>query len=314
MSARDREDFELEDLVARARHGSLTRAEEETLARALAERPELDAAYRVGLELDRETAVQGGDDALIARAADAALARAGELTKRTAAARTAASLAPSAPPASRMRWVAMAAAIALSVIGVSGIATALWTGVMPWPFAKSVEAPKEVERAPEPKKAPRPERRVVAPEAVVLEPAPVIVEEAPATRVRKPSTQEAGALFSDANAARRAGELGRARRLYAALIAEHPSSDEAGLSRVSLGKLLLAAGEAKAAEREFRRYLESGGGQLSEEALVGQAQSLGRLGRADDERGAWERLLQAHPSSVYAVQARQRLEAIERDR
>jgi TolA-binding protein len=122
---------------------------------------------------------------------------------------------------------------------------------------------------------------------------------------------DAAELFRDANAARRAGDLGRARRLYAALIEQHASSDEAGLARVSLGKLLLASGDARAAEREFRRYLGAGGGQLEEEALVGQAQSLGRLQRSDEERHAWQRLLAAHPSSVYAAQAQQRIAALE---
>ena len=38
--------------------------------------------------------------------------------------------------------------------------------------------------------------------------------------------------------------------------------------------------------------------------------ALERLGRADDEKRTWQRLLAEHPNSVYASQAKQRLEAL----
>jgi TolA-binding protein len=308
MSPRDRDDFgaehfDAEDLVARARQGSLSRAEQEALTAALAQSPELRTAYQVGIELDRATAVQAGDDALLARAADAAITRASELTSRTTAAHS-------------VRTIAVAAAIVLTLISATGIATALWTGAMPWPFAKKASAPSdepaiEVQRAtPKPVKVARPAPAPSSLEAQAI-PEPAAIPEATPHARKASSVPDAAELFRDANAARRAGDLGRARRLYAALIEQHGSSDEAGLARVSLGKLLLASGDARAAEREFRRYLGAGGGQLEEEALVGQAQSLGRLQRSDEERHAWQRLLAAHPSSVYAAQAQQRIAALE---
>jgi TolA-binding protein len=139
----------------------------------------------------------------------------------------------------------------------------------------------------------------------------VPVEEKLARKPNASAAEHAAELFHEANAARRDGDLRRARRLYGQLTAVHPGSDEAGLARVSLGSLLLAAGDARGAEREFRAYLAAGGGQLREEALVGQAQSLGKLGRAGEERAAWRRLLDANPGSVYAAQARQRLDVLE---
>ena len=64
-----------EDLVARARHGLASEAETTALAEALERDPVIRAAHDVGLDLDRVTGVRAGDEALVARAADAALAR-----------------------------------------------------------------------------------------------------------------------------------------------------------------------------------------------------------------------------------------------
>jgi TolA-binding protein len=113
-------------------------------------------------------------------------------------------------------------------------------------------------------------------------------------------------LFRDANAARRAGDFGRARALYADLDRTFPRSEEARLAHVSAGKLLLSMGKAADAERHFGLYLKEGG-ELAEEALVGRAQTLRLLGRLSDERQVWQELLQRFPSSVYSSRARQRL-------
>jgi TolA-binding protein len=114
-------------------------------------------------------------------------------------------------------------------------------------------------------------------------------------------------VFRQANLARHAGDLESARALYAELQARFPGSDEARLSLVSMGKLLLAAGRAEEAERQLSRYLSLGDGELTEEALVGRAQSLERLGRSESERQVWERLLRQYPSSVYGASAKRRL-------
>jgi TolA-binding protein len=322
MSAHGDDSFDPEDLIARARRGVLSRAEHETLVRALAQSPDLAALYRVGIEIDRASAVQGGDDALISRSADAALARVAEMTSRTRAQSIAPRLAEH-EHGGRGRW-ALAAVALLSVVFASGFAAALWSGAVEWPFESS-KASEPSEAVADPKPQARAAKRAKAPAAPQLEARPreeipqIRVEDyapsAPEPRTRKSAEQDdsadAAALFSEANAARRGGDLARARRSYARLIEKHPSSDEAGVARVSLGKLLLAAGDARGAEREFKRYLAAGAGQLAEEALVGQAQALGVLQRSNDERQAWQRLLATYPTSVYATQAKHRLTALQ---
>jgi TolA-binding protein len=121
-------------------------------------------------------------------------------------------------------------------------------------------------------------------------------------------------LFRDARAARRTGELESARALYSELQASFPESSEARVSRVSLGKLLLLEGDAAAAERQFRAYLASAGGDLVEEALVGRAEALARLGESGEERRVWQLLQARYPSSVYGERARKRLEEMARTR
>jgi TolA-binding protein len=130
---------------------------------------------------------------------------------------------------------------------------------------------------------------------------------ATAARASAGSVSTAAEVFRQANAARRAGDLPGARALYGELQTRFPGSDEAQLSFVSMGKLLLAAGRTEEAEHQFARYLSLGDGELTEEALVGRARSLELLGRSESERQVWERLLREFTSSVYGESARRRL-------
>jgi TolA-binding protein len=123
----------------------------------------------------------------------------------------------------------------------------------------------------------------------------------------------AAEMFTLANAERRAGDAERAMELYKTLIKHHPEAAESQAARVSLGRLLLdKRGDAAGALAQFDAYLANaaGDGALSEEARVGRATALQRLGRAADEKRAWEELLQHHPQSVHAGRARERLDAI----
>jgi TolA-binding protein len=121
-----------------------------------------------------------------------------------------------------------------------------------------------------------------------------------------PPVAGAAELFGRANDARREGDVGAARALYREVAERFPGSAEARLARVSLGKLLLGAGDVRAAEAEFARYLAAGG-PLVQEALVGRAECLRRLGRSDDERRVWQQLVDEFPGGVYEPQARSRL-------
>ena len=79
-----------------------------------------------------------------------------------------------------------------------------------------------------------------------------------------------------------------------------------------LGRLLLDRGEDPSqALALFTRYLDaSPNGTLAEEARLGRALSLQRLGRPAEERQAWQQLLSAHPNSIHAERAKKRLDEL----
>jgi TolA-binding protein len=107
---------------------------------------------------------------------------------------------------------------------------------------------------------------------------------------------------------RREGDAARAQRLYRALQQRYPRSPEVEVSRVSLGRVELELGAARAALDQFERYLSKRPrGPLAEEALFGKASALERLDRAKEERSTWEQLLATFPGSLYAERARMRL-------
>lgn len=124
----------------------------------------------------------------------------------------------------------------------------------------------------------------------------------------------AAELFREANAERRGGDVKKAIKLYRTLEERFPGTPESHASRVSVGRLLLEReGDATGALAEFDAYLAhrgAGDGSLDEEARIGRALALQRLGRADEERRAWDDLVERHPQSLYVPRAKQRLEAL----
>jgi hypothetical protein len=121
-----------------------------------------------------------------------------------------------------------------------------------------------------------------------------------------------GELFARANAARRDGKTREAARLYRQLQREFPGSSEELVSRVTLGRWMLdRLNDPAGALARFDSYLANPvHTALREEALIGRALALGRLGRETEERSAWAAFLAAFPGSVYAERARGRLEAL----
>jgi TolA-binding protein len=98
--------------------------------------------------------------------------------------------------------------------------------------------------------------------------------------------------------------------MFQQLQRQFPSSAEAQLSRLSLGRVWLAQGRAQQALEQFSGYLASGG-PLTEEALLGKARALAALGRFGEERAVWQTLQRRFPNSVYQAQAEQRLRQLD---
>jgi hypothetical protein len=132
------------------------------------------------------------------------------------------------------------------------------------------------------------------------------VRRAPAATIEPATASE---LFSRANRARRDGKMTEAVRLYRALQEHFSGTSEELVSRVTLGRLLLdRLGDSRGALVQFNSYLaSSGGGALREEAMVGRALALGRMGRGAEERATWKALLDAWPKSTHRKRAEARL-------
>jgi TolA-binding protein len=126
-------------------------------------------------------------------------------------------------------------------------------------------------------------------------------------------TDDPGALFAAANAARGAGDLRAAALRYDQLERRYPASPEAAVSQVSAGDLLARLGESAAALEHFDRYLGTDArGPLASEALFGRARCLRELGRRRDELETWRDLLRRFPGSAYETTARARVDELSR--
>jgi TolA-binding protein len=290
-------------MVARARRYPLSRDERAQLDEHVAGCPTCRMAQDIGADFDAIAGVRPGDGALIFAIADG-------LT----------------PGRRRMRGgrgsagkFAVAAAAVCALLGAAAGAYALIgrREALSEPAAEtsrqrvSRAAPEEIEVLAH--DAPR-EGRVDADEAPRTAPVQHRVHaRAPAHAIvaaASPSAPESAAdLFTSANTERRLGHAGQAIALYDDLEQRYPATEEARAARVSLGKLLLARGESAVALHQLEAYLSSSpDGTLAPEALFGEAQALEQLRRSDEERSTWQRLVARFPDSVYAAQARRRLQ------
>lgn len=138
-------------------------------------------------------------------------------------------------------------------------------------------------------------------------PAPAVSE--PATRPvaarkrsePKSSTEAASpdAGLAAAQDALAAGQTSDAIVHYEGLIAAFPTSKQAAIARVSLGRLLLRKGRDLDALAAFDAYLAGDERELAEEAELGRIKALVALGRRDELERAIADFLAAHPGSIH---------------
>lgn len=292
-------DLHPEELLERAERGSISAAERARLDQHLAE----CAVCRV----ERGLSARAATDAAPLRDEKLLLAR----LKRDVIARL------ESPAGQRPRHKRAVVALSLLAASVASVATATTIVVMRRTASvqeTAVAPPSAVKPAAAPRVAPTP-AVVAAP--VVEEPSAVEAVEVapPSAEPEQPAkaapieVSSAAEAFSRANLARREGKVKEAVRLYRTLQERFAGSSEELVSRVALGRLLLdRLGDSRGALVQFNSYLASpGSGALREEAMVGRALALGRLGRGAEERAAWTALLDAWPKSAHAKRAQARL-------
>ena len=319
-----------EDLLDRERTGQLSIEQRKRLDQHTAICASCAMIRPMSGAFARELAARGDDDARLARLCDAAINATGGMP-----------LASIEQPVhsyarGRLRRRIGPFAMAAAVLLAGTVATASFWGVRQLfvhrappavPEATAVieephraRAPRAIEHA-RPAPAPAlPEPEVETPEPLPAPRPPVsthrvareVTRELPPAPPRVSEEATAERLFASANEARRRGDLSEAARLYQTLQQQHPGSREEITSRVLLARLLLDRDEdTPTALSLFNRYLAaSPHGTLAEEARLGKALSLMRLGRRTEERQAWQDLLAAHPNTIHAKRAETRLEEL----
>lgn len=121
----------------------------------------------------------------------------------------------------------------------------------------------------------------------------------------KPTTAEAGPslseLLAESDAARAAGDLGRAATALGQLLQRFPDDPQADTARIVLGKVQRRRGRHGAAARAFASYLRrSPRGPLAEDARAESAQSWSDAGEDDKAKAAAQAYLDRYPSGAHA--------------
>jgi TolA-binding protein len=303
------------DLVARSRQRRLTHDERIRFEAHLDGCAECRLDLEVGTDFDAVAGVRPGDDVLDARLADGVMQRLGGRRRHRravmlplAAAVACTLLAAAAMAGAARGWTRRALVPSVSTDSAAVRAAAVGSRLGTAAIARSSE-PADFAKAPETAPAPQ-----AAMGQGASPPSLVATSAARAPRAAAGAHGEgetAASLFQSANAERRRGHLTTAISLYDELERRFPRSEEARTSHVSLGRLLLERGLWAEALPQLDEYLAANpAGTLAPEALFGEARALESLGRLDEARRAWTRLLGSYPDSVYATQARQRLEAL----
>jgi len=215
-------------------------------------------------------------------------------------------------------WGVAAAFLVLAAVSLASYATrGAWPWVRPGESNDAGQSPASGRRVPmgNTKQAAGADGRALEPEAAIATAAAAAPRDAlsapPAANAHNansvpssaPKPSGAPELFSAANQARREGDTVGALELYRKLGRRFPVSEEAVLSHVIVGRMLLNADPASALSG-FDAYLATGAPALAAEARVGRARALALLGRSAEARAAWHEVLARYPQSVYAEEAR----------
>jgi TolA-binding protein len=336
-------DLHPEDLLERERTAELSPAERDRLKTHLAVCAACRFERAVVRDIERATRPRPSDAAMLARGIDKAHARARlqmhvdvsgdgcahrEATRvdggadalggRPAPTRDVSRSSPAPLRARSRRAIAVIALVAAAAIAAIAIALGRRAGPRPASDGSASQAASAIAMLP----GGESDRFVrTAPEGLAESPATELaspfgsssaVAGAGSASPRPPPEPTAAELFTQANETRRQGSAAEAARLYRQLLQRHPATREAAASRVALGRLLLdRLGDAAGALSLFDQYLASnGGGTLAEEAALGRAVALMKLGRTADERAAWMTFLERYPHSIHAERARGRLDVI----
>jgi hypothetical protein len=302
-------DLHPEELLERAARGTATDADWARLEQHLAE----CAVCRVERALSARAALDAAplhDEKLVVarlkRAVAVRLASPTARRPRRKSALIAVALAAGA-------LASVAAAATLVVVRRTPASLASVAPALPGPRPAKAKQPHAIAAVEEKAAQPsvEPPAQSAPPETALPESAPPESAPQPARRSSVTAVEPASAseLFSRANQARRDGKMTEAVRLYRTLQEHFSGTSEELVSRVTLGRLLLdRLGDSRGALVQFNSYLASpGGGALREEAMVGRALSLGRMGRSAEERAAWKALLDAWPKSTHRKRAEARL-------
>lgn len=300
-----------EDLLALRRTGRLSTDQAKALDAHIQSCPACGLEAALHDELEQVGQPRMGDEVLIAKVVQGALAARSRRPRRLA-----------------RPWM-LAAAAALVVLVAGGLASGgMWLyHRITLPDRSEAAPPRDSKEEP----AARARHRTEVPAARV-QPAPieeVSPQRAPAAMPPPPaerpralsprpvavspqppasSQSEVTALFAAANEARRVGNTPRAVRLYTDLQRMYPGTREARLSYISFGRMLLDQGRPSEALSQFDSYLrQTPNDVLAAEALYGRARSLTALHRGPDARRIWAELLSRFPDSVYADLARRQL-------
>ncbi|HKO52188.1 MAG TPA: tetratricopeptide repeat protein [Polyangiaceae bacterium] len=294
------------DLLCRSRREDLSADEQRRLNESLQHSFEVKLMSQVLGELEQDSRVRPGDDALLAR-----------ITARALGAPEKAS--PKKAPAKR-RALSMLL-VAAAVLLMASLASALLGrarqrqavedsqtifGGWPWKAAKPGRPPSVLPSVkPIPSQSVQDEPDIAADQVPSSQPPP-----APSSSVQRRTGQPAASLgtaselFARANLLRRQGRGIEAAGLYQLLLERHPNSREVAPTRLALAKYF----QTKQPDQALAQYraVASGGGPLRAEALWGISESATSLGQRSLATQALGDLIREFPDSPYAEVARAR--------